>query len=818
MFSCIPLRSVFLSLLLFNLSVLGMGQDEQPSGDQTGDVLAGHSYHGEAFNEGPRQKAYLMNGLGRVHFPVTTEDPLAQKFITQGVAQLHGFWYLEAERSFRQAAAIDPNCAMAYWGMALANKSNEKRSKGFIAEAVERKDSASPREQKYITALNDYLTADRKKKKKERAEKYTKALEKLLYEFPDDTEAKAFLALQLWSNRSSGLPISSYLAIDALLDQVFAAEPMHPVHHYRIHLWDYEKPAKALASAARCGQSLPAIAHMWHMPGHIYSRLKRYSDACWQQEASARVDHAHMMRDRLMPDQIGNFAHNNEWLIRNLNHVGRVRDAIDLAKNMIELPRHPKYNTLEKRGSTSYGRTRLFETLSRYELWEEMVALSDGPYLEATNSLKEQTNRARHLGRAFFRMGNSARGEAEMAKLREKLAEQKAARDDAAAEAEAKAKEKAHDQKKIDEAVAAARQQALDDGKHEDDVDAAGEKAASETKQAQVKAKKKEIAKAAKDARKPFDARIRELEKAIQEFEGLQAIVANDHKKALELFSKAGGVDAAFRAHVQFDAGQVEEAIKAARKHVDSHKNEVQPLAMLSQLYWKAGQQEQAKQVLGQLRELSGPIDLDSPVFQRLAPTVEAGGYPSDWRLAKPAPDDVGVRPSLDALGQFRWQPSPAEDWVLRDSANELHSLKQYQGRPVVLIFYLGYGCLHCAEQLQAFAPKMESFLSAGIDLVAISTDDEAGLKLSLANYDGGELPIPLLSNSELDVFKAYRAYDDFEKQPLHGTFLIDGQGLVRWQDISYEPFMDPDFVLSEAQRLLSQSSWKASTDNVVRK
>ena len=818
MFSCIPLRSVFLSLLLFNLSVLGMGQDEQPSGDQTGDVLAGHSYHGEAFNEGPRQKAYLMNGLGRVHFPVTTEDPLAQKFITQGVAQLHGFWYLEAERSFRQAAAIDPNCAMAYWGMALANKSNEKRSKGFIAEAVERKDSASPREQKYITALNDYLTADRKKKKKERAEKYTKALEKLLYEFPDDTEAKAFLALQLWSNRSSGLPISSYLAIDALLDQVFAAEPMHPVHHYRIHLWDYEKPAKALASAARCGQSLPAIAHMWHMPGHIYSRLKRYSDACWQQEASARVDHAHMMRDRLMPDQIGNFAHNNEWLIRNLNHVGRVRDAIDLAKNMIELPRHPKYNTLEKRGSTSYGRTRLFETLSRYELWEEMVALSDGPYLEATNSLKEQTNRARHLGRAFFRMGNSARGEAEMAKLREKLAEQKAARDDAAAEAEAKAKEKAHDQKKIDEAVAAARQQALDDGKHEDDVDAAGEKAASETKQAQVKAKKKEIAKAAKDARKPFDARIRELEKAIQEFEGLQAIVANDHKKALELFSKAGGVDAAFRAHVQFDAGQVEEAIKAARKHVDSHKNEVQPLAMLSQLYWKAGQQEQAKQVLGQLRELSGPIDLDSPVFQRLAPTVEAGGYPSDWRLAKPAPDDVGVRPSLDALGQFRWQPSPAEAWVLRDSANELHSLKQYQGRPVVLIFYLGYGCLHCAEQLQAFAPKMESFLSAGIDLVAISTDDEAGLKLSLANYDGGELPIPLLSNSELDVFKAYRAYDDFEKQPLHGTFLIDGQGLVRWQDISYEPFMDPDFVLSEAQRLLSQSSWKASTDNVVRK
>ena len=67
---------------------------------------------------------------------------------------------------------------------------------------------------------------------------------------------------------------------------------------------------------------------MWHMPGHIYSKLKRYADAAWQQEASARVDHAHMIRARLMPDQIHNFAHNNEWLIRNLIFIGRVHDAL----------------------------------------------------------------------------------------------------------------------------------------------------------------------------------------------------------------------------------------------------------------------------------------------------------------------------------------------------------------------------------------------------------------------------------------------------------------------------------------------------------
>ena len=112
-----------------------------------------------------------------------------------------------------------------------------------------------------------------------------------------------------------------------------------------------------------CGQTAPGIAHMWHMPGHTYSKLHRYADAAWQQEASARVDHAHMMRDGVLPDQIHNYAHNNEWLIRDLASVGRVHDAIDLAKNMIELPRHPKYNTLEKNeGSARLGRDRLVST------------------------------------------------------------------------------------------------------------------------------------------------------------------------------------------------------------------------------------------------------------------------------------------------------------------------------------------------------------------------------------------------------------------------------------------------------------------------
>jgi peroxiredoxin len=165
----------------------------------------------------------------------------------------------------------------------------------------------------------------------------------------------------------------------------------------------------------------------------------------------------------------------------------------------------------------------------------------------------------------------------------------------------------------------------------------------------------------------------------------------------------------------------------------------------------------------------------------------------------------VGERPDLDSLGPFRWRPSPAPSWVLEDAEGTRRASSEFHGRPHVVIFYLGIGCLHCTEQLQAFAPKMKEFEEAGISMIAISTDNQEDLKASIEGYDKeGGMPIPLVSNAALDVFKEFRVYDDFENQPLHGTFLIDGDGMVRWQDISYEPFMDPTFVLNEAKRLLS--------------
>ncbi|MCB1203803.1 MAG: alkyl hydroperoxide reductase, partial [Verrucomicrobiae bacterium] len=291
--------------LLSTSLVLPLGAQETTEKNET---PAGHSYHGEVFNEGPRQAAVLIPGTGEVHLEVTTKSEEARKFFAQGVGQLHGYWFFEAERSFRQAAKLDPEAAMFYWGMAMANFKNDTRGKNFIDEAVERKAQASEREKLWIDGLAAYFK-DPKTDAKKRLRDYVRSLEKILEKYPDEVEAEAFLLHQVFYNSGKDLPVSSHYAMNLLAEKILARYPRHPANHFQIHLWDGTDPSKALKAAANCGPAAPGIAHMWHMPGHTYSKLQRYTDAVWQQEASARVDHAHMIRYHIVPDQIHNFAH-----------------------------------------------------------------------------------------------------------------------------------------------------------------------------------------------------------------------------------------------------------------------------------------------------------------------------------------------------------------------------------------------------------------------------------------------------------------------------------------------------------------------------
>jgi peroxiredoxin len=705
-----------------------------------------------------------MGNTGNVTLKITTKSAEAQKFFDQGLGQLHGFWYFEAERSFRQAAALDPDCAMPYWGMAMANRENNKRGRGFMAEAVKRKAGVTPREAAWIDALDNYIGHDDKPRDDgQRRSQYVRALEDMVHDHPEEIEARAMLALTIWENSSRGIPISSHEAVASLLREVHTANPAHPAHHYVIHLWDGEKPAWALPSAARCGQSAPGIAHMWHMPGHTYTRVERYVDAVWQQEASARVDHAHMIRDRVMPDQIHNYAHNNDWLVENLTFIGRVRDAIELAKNLAELPRHPRYNMIGGSGSNKLGRHRLLAVLRQFELWDELVRLAETPMLELTDIEDEQVRCRRALGAALITTGDLPRGKSQIAALQELQAKVKAEQEKAAAEAEAKAKT----EKKPDDQVAKARS------------DAAGQ----------------------------FKHRLDTIEGALDELHGHWALAGSDANTAIAHFEKAKGLGKEFLSRVHWQTGNKAKAEQLARETVNEGKNRVYPLANLVEVLNQCGKTTEAADEFRKLQAMSAFIDRDIPIFKRLDELAPKLGLPADWRQPYQPAGDVGQRPDLASLGPFRWQASPAPEWTLPDAQGDSVSLAGYRGRPVVLIFYLGFGCLHCVEQLNTFAPVQAEFGSQGIDLVAISTDNVEALRRAVESRAQAGLPaipITLLSGNDLSVFKSYRAYDDFENLPLHATFLIDKDGLVRWQDISYEPFTNAKFLLEEAKRLLS--------------
>jgi peroxiredoxin/tetratricopeptide (TPR) repeat protein len=682
----------------------------------------GHSVHGEAFNDGPRHAAYLMPGMGKVHFPVTIKRE-AQPFIDQGVAQLHSFYYFEAERSFRQAAVMDPKCPMAYWGMAMANVNNKKRAKGFVVEARKRAAGISRREALYLEALEAFYKDGGSDRDRRRG--FLLGLETIVQEFPTDIDARAWLAMVTWQNSSSGDGIGSRQAVDALIDTVFQVEPMHPGgHHYRIHLWDSTKPIRAEKSAALYASTAPSIAHAWHMPGHTYSGLKRYADAAYQQEGSARVDHAYMMRDRVMPFEIHNYAHNNQWLCTSFSHIGRVRDAIAVARNLVEEPRDPEKNGPNDGGSAQRnGRIRWGELLTRYELWDELLAATDSGALDWSSIPIEQVQRAITLGQAY------------------------AARND----------------------------------------------------QAQLGLQIEALKKLPKN-----DARA-----ALAELEGLRLLARGDIGAAFDQFARATSMrpEALARAHLA--ARNYGFAESFARKAVDENPNQVPPLAAYVEILHAVGKDKEAKAAYRLLEALARYADRDLPVFRRLETIVGQWKAEKAWSdRSSPAASTSGTdeatsnRIDLTTLGPLVWSPFAAEPFARADTSGRSWSLAAHKGKTVLMLFFLGGKCAHCMQQLQLFGKECEAFRKRGIETVAISTDDLAATLELKNNKDGIKFPMPILVDPKLELFKLYRVYDDFESQPLHGTFLVDARGDVRYQRVSADPFLDVEFIRTEAERV----------------
>jgi peroxiredoxin len=753
----LPFSVCFLPLI----SLLGAA-GSAISQDTAARPAPGHSLHGEIFSEGPRRRGALLPGMGEVSFPVTSGHPEVQAWFNQGVGQLHGFWYWEAERSFRTVLQLDPECWMGQWGLAMSCLENPERARAFLEKAEGAVlDKLTAREKSWIQATRKYLqphSDDEARKKAARL--FLSELEDIAAAHPDDLEARAFVLGLQWGKKSQlGLESTSHFAMDAIGQSILRENPRHPVHHYLIHLWDGDKTARALKAAAMCGPVAPGIAHMWHMPGHVYSDLERWADAAWQQEAAARVDHAQMIRSRTMPDQIHNFAHNSEWLVRNLNNLGRVRDALTISTNLIEMPRIPRSAKVtdqpdqkfeETKGAWDLGNSRLRDTLLTWERWDLALKLADTPWLPEMADFKARWQRTQLLAIAAFRTGDTVRGEALMKEFETHLKAVRAERAAAVDEADRKARADSKDAKAIQEAMA--------------------------------------------EALKPFTPRLDALEPAMAELIVLADLSHGRWTEAREGVARLKGIHDQRLIAIRLALTDFDKAVELAEGYAGRSDSQVQPQAILTDVLWRSGRHGDAIKALQTLRSLAGSADLDTPLLTRLDPVAEAAGLSGDWRQPAAPAGDLGERPPLDSLGPLRWEGWMAPAWTASSADGSSHGHADYAGRPYVALFVLGGSCVHCNAQLKAFGDKAADYSAANLPLVVVTTDVRESLPK--------EGSLAIFSGSDGAAFKAMDAWDDFENQPLHTTVLVDATGRMRWQHSGYEPFMRPDFLLEEAQRL----------------
>jgi tetratricopeptide (TPR) repeat protein len=246
-----------------------------------------------ADDEGHHHEDLNDQQLGSVHFPVSCTASVQRPF-ERGVALLHSFWYEEAEKQFAQIANDDPRCAMAHWGSAMSlwhqlwNHPDDATLKKSLAE-VKTAHSLHPktqREQAYVSAITAFYHKG-KLAYEARASAYSRAMEKIYQNYPDDQEGAAFYALSLLAADEGNDPtFANDKKASAVLEKLFATEPNHPgVAHYLIHAYDKPQLAKlGLPAARRYAEIAPGSPHALHMPSHIFAR-----EGLWQDDINSNL-------------------------------------------------------------------------------------------------------------------------------------------------------------------------------------------------------------------------------------------------------------------------------------------------------------------------------------------------------------------------------------------------------------------------------------------------------------------------------------------------------------------------------------------------
>ena len=384
-------------------------------------------------------KAILIEGSGTYSREITTRVPAAQKFFDQGLRFAWGFYFPESIASYQEAARLDPDHPMPYWGLAHAMGPNpnsryarmpdDPLGEGLkaIEEALKRIDKASSLEKRIIKALHVFYDKESIADPAQRDLAYLKEMRQLNKEYPNDPDiaalyAGSYMSIRRWDYwDSDGNPKGETIEVAEALERIIYSGQSHPgVFHLHIHLIEASlEPERALISADSLEETVPIVGHVVHMPAHIYVRVGDYQKAIENNIRSQQVDLklAELWGDMPLPN-IGTYPLSHKL------HAGHALDFVRYAATVqgnFELASEAAWRMANRiKGDAVMvmgGQKRVsapWLVLKIFGKWNEILKLQPDhtgtPYLDGIWSYV--------LGSAHLAKGNLSQAQIELSKLK----------------------------------------------------------------------------------------------------------------------------------------------------------------------------------------------------------------------------------------------------------------------------------------------------------------------------------------------------------------------------------------------------------------
>jgi tetratricopeptide (TPR) repeat protein len=389
-----------------------------------------HATHGSSPGGGA---PVLYDSLGTYSYRISTSSPQAQRWFDQGLRLVYAFNHHEAQRAFREAARLDPGCAMCSWGIALTEGGNynhptdaarEARALGAVQQAQRLAAGGRPAERALITALARRHSADPAAARETLDRAYADAMREVARQFPDDLEAATFFAdammnLRPWNLWTlDGAPHPGTEEIVQTLERVLARNPDHPgaIHLYIHAVEASTQPGRAEAAADRLARLMPGAGHIVHMPSHIYWRVGRYADAVTSNTAAVEADRAYFKTAQPSPIYRGlYYPHNLDFIWQSASMQGRGAETIRVAR---EFAATAPAEMIKQMPDMETAPVSPIVALVRFGRWDEVLGLPapppDWPY---TSGVWRYAR-----GLAYNARGQAAEAAAELRQLESILA------------------------------------------------------------------------------------------------------------------------------------------------------------------------------------------------------------------------------------------------------------------------------------------------------------------------------------------------------------------------------------------------------------